>query len=590
LLFVIFLVSGNIYAQVRISASEITRINDFLAIAEVEITAGDSLLIQFEREFSSLAIKAPEIFFEEYNLPPFLMISQQSFQILQDIHVEVNSGDFSSNLILPTQNFSSAIIFHPTFSGRIKVHLIYAAVREVQNLEKYRVLEDPCAPPIAVPQSEWRAGLPDPDYTRSFTQVQHMIIHHSAGSNTETDYVKVVRNIYLFHTQSNGWSDMGYNYLVAQDGTIFTGRDPLAGEQDNVIGAHFCGRNAGTMGICILGTYSNVEPTTVALQSVASVLTWKAFKDNLDPLGFQSHPANPNLGVIAGHRNGCATECPGQRTYNKLDSIRGAVQHLLFTCDSDRVIARASFLPIISLVDQPIVFRDQSFGRIVDREWYFPGAQTVIIAENEQSAEVRYFSSGTYSYGLRVANELEEDSIYYDGAISVYSHVKADFLADKTEVFVGESIRFIDRSEGDPVKWEWRFFDGLPETSVEQNPGSVVYQRPGNYAVELSVSNPVSNDSKRVLNFITVTERPDLIIRVNKNPIERGENLQMQVDQRQVVRYTYLVNMQGQAFAVRNSFSATNVLELETKHLAPGLYILFAESNKELFQSRIVIR
>ena len=66
------------------------------------------------------------------------------------------------------------------------------------------------------------------------------MVHHSAGSNTNSNYTQVVRDIYLYHTQVNGcWSDIGYNYLVAQDGSIYNGRDPGALEQDDVLGRSF---------------------------------------------------------------------------------------------------------------------------------------------------------------------------------------------------------------------------------------------------------------------------------------------------------------------------------------------------------------
>ncbi|MEO0341729.1 MAG: T9SS type A sorting domain-containing protein, partial [Bacteroidota bacterium] len=40
------------------------------------------------------------------------------------------------------------------------------------------------------------------------------------------------------------------------------------------------------------------------------------------PTATNSHPTNNNLGIIAGHRDGCATECPGENVYARLESIR----------------------------------------------------------------------------------------------------------------------------------------------------------------------------------------------------------------------------------------------------------------------------
>ncbi len=169
-----------------------------------------------------------------------------------------------------------------------------------------------------IEQEEWREGLPEPDYDRIVHKVKNIIVHHSATSNDLTDYTNVVRNIYLSHTQINGWSDIGYNYLISQDGTIYKGRDPDIFEQDNVMGAHFCSSNTGTMGICILGNYMDIRPTRQSLDALIDLLTWKAARDSLNPFGINEHPLNPDLHVIAGHRDGCSTLCPGDSLYEKI--------------------------------------------------------------------------------------------------------------------------------------------------------------------------------------------------------------------------------------------------------------------------------
>ncbi len=183
-----------------------------------------------------------------------------------------------------------------------------------------------------IDQSFWREGLAIPDYTRIITKVQHIIVHHSAGSNIDTNYTGIVRNIYIYHTEILGWSDIGYNYLIAANGDIYKGRDPDGFEQDNVLGAHFCGSNTGTMGICMMGTYTDICPSSEAIKSLISLINWKAGKDSLNPLGTCPHALNVNLPVIAGHRDGCSTECPGECLYRLLDSIRHEVMKVFNGC------------------------------------------------------------------------------------------------------------------------------------------------------------------------------------------------------------------------------------------------------------------
>lgn len=184
-----------------------------------------------------------------------------------------------------------------------------------------------------IDQEIWRQGLTPPDYERIYTPVRNIIIHHTAGSNTDTNYIQVVRSHYIYHTEVRGWSDIGYNYLIAQDGSLFKGRDPGELEQDYVMGAHFCASNTGTLGISLLGTYSEILPSDTALHSLYALLAWKTGKDSLDPLGSAAHPLNRDLPVIAGHRDGCATECPGQMFYNTLPEVRQEVYEIFLDCN-----------------------------------------------------------------------------------------------------------------------------------------------------------------------------------------------------------------------------------------------------------------
>ncbi|CAN0256205.1 unnamed protein product, partial [Chrysoparadoxa australica] len=167
-------------------------------------------------------------------------------------------------------------------------------------------LTDCIAPVTSIPQSEWRAGLPEPSYSRIETEVEHVVVHHSAGSNTNQDFTQVVRDIYIYHTEVNGWSDIGYNYLIAQDGSIYNGRDPGNLAQDNVLGAHFCGSNSTTMGVCLLGNFQTASITTSTRLSLQNLVAWKLEKENLTPYVTHQHDLCLYEALI-GHRDGCST-------------------------------------------------------------------------------------------------------------------------------------------------------------------------------------------------------------------------------------------------------------------------------------------
>ncbi|MDH5396660.1 MAG: N-acetylmuramoyl-L-alanine amidase [Cyclobacteriaceae bacterium] len=257
------------------------------------------------------------------------------FALEEDPHFEHVDGMKPVGLVHLAGATGQCELIISGYQGRVEVFLINSQLKQTPAW-RYEQKEDvtgDCSEPVSIDQTAWRTGLPAPVYTRSFTTVKHIIVHHSAGANSAADYYEVVRAIYLYHTDVRGWSDIGYNYLIAPDGTLFKGRDPDIGEQDNVRGAHFCGKNSGTMGVCLLGTYTNVDPPQKALESLVLLIAWKLSKETLSIYGTETHAANPDLGHIAGHRDGCATECPGQRTYNLLDKIRIAVDTAASGCD-----------------------------------------------------------------------------------------------------------------------------------------------------------------------------------------------------------------------------------------------------------------
>ena len=245
-----------------------------------------------------------------------------------------------SPFIITNQSENRFTFYSGGIDGTVRLFLLYAPQIELTSPKRLKKSNQWCDKPDLIPGTTWREGLPDPIGPRSSHTVNHCIIHHSAGSNTRTDYTNVVRNIYLLHTQTNGWDDIGYNFVIAQDGSIYEGRDPQgAGDIDDIKGAHFCGKNTGTMGICLLGNYEETSPKDTVLTSLKHLLVWKCDKDNIDPLGSSRHPdANSNyLEHISGHQDGCATKCPGDSIYLRLSDLREEVDSLLNTCSSTGV-------------------------------------------------------------------------------------------------------------------------------------------------------------------------------------------------------------------------------------------------------------
>lgn len=236
----------------------------------------------------------------------------------------------STGLLIAKNEFPFFSFYSGDIDGKVRINILYASKLKSEYLKdnKKKSPIDCNVKPESIDQSIWRAGLPDPAPNPSYSQVKHIILHHAAGSNTDTNYTNTVRSYYLLHTQTNGWDDIGYNYLVAPNGDIYDGRQGDSLGDDNVIGAHMCARNTNTMGICLLGNYqvSGVFPSDTALGSINELVTWKLWKEQLlNPYDSSLHPVvNPvkYLGVIAGHREGCNagyTECPGQNYFDIIE-------------------------------------------------------------------------------------------------------------------------------------------------------------------------------------------------------------------------------------------------------------------------------
>lgn len=206
----------------------------------------------------------------------------------------------------------------------------------------------PCPQPAYEGRNDWcPSGTCPPDATPVNTTVTHLIVHHSAGTNFSNDWAAVVRSIWDYHVNVNGWDDVGYNWLVDPNGVLYEGRG------DNRLGAHFCGTNGGTMGVCVMGDFTAVTPTGQAIGALVELLAWKACDRGLDPLGSAFHPSSGlTLNNISGHRDGCATACPGESFYPLLPGVRQDVVD--YTASSCSAIAPPSNLTATTISETQI--------------------------------------------------------------------------------------------------------------------------------------------------------------------------------------------------------------------------------------------
>ncbi|MFE7466441.1 N-acetylmuramoyl-L-alanine amidase [Streptomyces sp. NPDC057499] len=193
--------------------------------------------------------------------------------------------------------------------------------------------------PGIVTRKGWGADEKLRERTFVYTStVKAAFIHHSATGNNYTcaEAPAVLRGIYRYHVKSSGWRDIGYNFAVDKCGNIYEGR--AGGVTKAVLGAHTLGFNSNTMGIAVLGTFTDSNPPAAAVSAIAKLTAWKLGLFGANPKGkvtLVSGGSNKykkgvkvSLNVISGHRDGYATECPGARLYNKLGSARSSSAQL----------------------------------------------------------------------------------------------------------------------------------------------------------------------------------------------------------------------------------------------------------------------
>lgn len=194
--------------------------------------------------------------------------------------------------------------------------------------------------PRVVPRKDW--GAPDgdssPRWKPKFRRVTHIVIHHTATPNSDTDWAARVRAIWYYHANTRGWGDIGYNYLVDPNGVIYEGR--FGG--DDVEAGHAYPFNTGSMGIAVIGNLMTVAPSAAAQASLVDLVSWKATQRGIDPNGSGPLTGYTTCGGvvtynrpnIAGHRDfageACgrkfnSSTCPGDMLWGLLPQIRNSI-------------------------------------------------------------------------------------------------------------------------------------------------------------------------------------------------------------------------------------------------------------------------
>lgn len=74
--------------------------------------------------------------------------------------------------------------------------------------------------------------------------IKEIIVHYTATPEGEDYTVEQIRD---WHVNGNGWSDIGYHWVIYRDGSIHAGRP------EHISGAHCTNHNSVSIGVCYVG-------------------------------------------------------------------------------------------------------------------------------------------------------------------------------------------------------------------------------------------------------------------------------------------------------------------------------------------------
>ncbi|XP_060557417.1 peptidoglycan-recognition protein SC2-like isoform X2 [Ruditapes philippinarum] len=156
--------------------------------------------------------------------------------------------------------------------------------------------------PSIITRAQWGARTAK-STTRMTSTPTYVVIHHGAGARcfTREKCQKLVRYYQNLHMDTNEWDDIGYNFIVGEDGNVYQGRGW------GIVGAHAGSRsiNKDSLGICVIGDFSKSVPNQAAQNAVKDLISCSVARKKLS-----------SSYRLRGHRDVKTTACPGTSFYN----------------------------------------------------------------------------------------------------------------------------------------------------------------------------------------------------------------------------------------------------------------------------------
>lgn len=123
--------------------------------------------------------------------------------------------------------------------------------------------------------------------------IRRIVVHYTA---TPAEREVTVKEIDQWH-RARGFKEIGYHYVVHQDGSV------QAGRSEDKVGAHVKGRNTDSIGVCYVGGL-------IAGKSAGSNTLTERQEEGLIKCIKELLTRYPDAEVV-GHKDLAATQCPG---------------------------------------------------------------------------------------------------------------------------------------------------------------------------------------------------------------------------------------------------------------------------------------
>ena len=162
-------------------------------------------------------------------------------------------------------------------------------------------------------------------WPRQYSKTVRLLVLHppaAAVGGDDRSGVERVRAIEQYHAQNRGWGDVGYHYLIDEDGRIYEGK---AGG-DKVVGGHAYCHNISSVGIALLGNFEVERPTQTQMKSLQWLLDDLADHYAIDVSRDVSYHGKI-LPAIVGHGDLLSTDCPGYYVDKTLSQVRANVRN-----------------------------------------------------------------------------------------------------------------------------------------------------------------------------------------------------------------------------------------------------------------------